>query len=185
MRGKIDWRLAGYIFGGAFVIWMIVGVILAGNNEPPPPGQQQIRLRGGVVNGHRIHTKSWTFSFNRAYMSPDQLMATVDGVHNGVLYKHGKPYLGIAAEQVSLNTQSLDFSALGDVHVTQLHAKDGVKRSFDTDYVAWSNATKILTLPHPSIVQSGGQTLRVSSITVNFNTDQILFGKMSGGVNVP
>ena len=58
----------------------------------------------------------------------------------------------------------------------------GVSRSFDTDLIQWVNATKTLTLPHPSIVRTGDQTLKVSSVIVNFNTGAIRFAGVSGGV---
>ena len=58
----------------------------------------------------------------------------------------------------------------------------GASRSFDTDFIQWVNATKMLMLPHPSIVRSGGQTLKVTSINVNFNTGEIRFGGMQGGI---
>jgi hypothetical protein len=114
-------------------------------------------------------------------MSPDGTLATVDGVHNGILYKKGKPYLNISAEHVSVNTQTIDFTATGDVHIQSL-ATPGETKSFDTDLVQWTNATKMLTLPHPSIFHTGGETLKVASISVNFNTSDIHMGGISGGV---
>jgi hypothetical protein len=118
-------------------------------------------------------------------MSPDGILATLDGVKNGVLYKKGKPYLGISAEHVSLNTQTFDFTATGDVHVQALNPKDGVPKSFDSDLVQWVNATKMLQLPHPSIFRTGDETLKVSTITVNFNTSDIHLGNVSGAVQAP
>jgi hypothetical protein len=67
------------------------------------------------------------------------------------------------------------------VHITQ-NQDTSSERSFDSDLIQWINATKSLTLPHPSVVRSGGETLKVSSINVNFNTGQIRFGQVSGGV---
>jgi apolipoprotein N-acyltransferase len=176
------WKLYLLLAGAAVLIWVIAGVVLAGN-EPgtPPQGLTPLTLHGGRVTGNRMSTKSWMFEYEHAEMSADGVLATVQGVRRGVLYKNGKPYLSVRAEQVSVNTQSFDFTATGDVHVTQMQDTSS-ERSFDTDLITWINATKTLTLPHPSVVRSGGQTLRVSSINVNFTTGQIRFGGVSGGV---
>ncbi len=177
------WRTFALIAGAAALIWLIVGVVLAGR-EPggPSPGTQPLTLHGGRVTGNRMSTKSWMFEYRKAEMSADGTLASVDGVRQGVLYKNGAPYLGVTAEHVSVNTQTFDFTALGDVHVTQLQDDGGARRSFDTDFIQWVNATKLLSLPHPSIVHSGDETLRVGTVTVNFNTGEIHFGGITGGV---
>lgn len=180
------WRATALIVGAVLVIWLVIGIVMAGREASPlPPGTQPVTLRGGRVNGNRISTRSWTFDYRRAQMSPDGSFATVDGVRNGVLYKKGKPYLSIAAEHVSLNTQTLDFTAIGDVHIEALNPKDGVHKSFDTDLVQWTNATKMLALSHQSLFRTGTETLRVASITVNFNTNDIHVGRIEGSVQAP
>jgi hypothetical protein len=183
---KKIWRNIALIVGAVFVIWIAVEVVRAGREPaPPPPGSQPVTLHGGQVRGNRISSRSWSFDYKSAQMSPDGTIATVDGVHHGVLYKKGKPYLGVAAEHVSVNTQTFDFTAIGDVHIEYLQSKDGVKKSFDTDLVQWTNATKMLTLLHPSIVRTGDQALRVASITVDFNKNAIHLGKIEGAVHAP
>lgn len=168
------------------LIWFVVGIVLAGREPAPPtPGSQPLSLRGGRVTGNRISTRSWTFDYRHAQMSPDGTLATVDGVRNGVLYRKGKPYLSIAAQHVSVNTQTFDFTATGDVHVEQLNSKDKVKRSFDTDLLQWTNVTKMLSLPHPSLFRTGDQILKVASISVDFNTNDIHVGKIEGSFQAP
>ncbi|HEX5274699.1 MAG TPA: apolipoprotein N-acyltransferase [Candidatus Rubrimentiphilum sp.] len=175
-------RVIVLLAGAAVLIWIVVEVVLAGNAPGgPPQGLTPLTLHGGRVTGNRMSTKSWMFEYDHAEMSPDGVLATVQGVRRGVLYKSGKPYLSVRAEQVSVNTQTFDFTATGDVHVTQMQDASS-ERSFDTDLIQWLNAAKTLSLPHPSVVRSGGETLRVSSINVNFNSGQIRFGGMSGGV---
>jgi hypothetical protein len=91
----------------------------------------------------------------------------------------------LTAEHVQVNTTTLDFTATGDVHVVQISPKDNLSRSFDTDLVQWSNPTKTLLLPHPSIVRSADQLLKVQTITVDFIKGQIHFGKINGGFRAP
>jgi len=180
------WRAVAIIAGAAMVIWFVTGILLAGREPaPPPPGTEPLTLRGGRVTGNRISTRSWTFDYTHAQMSPDGTLATVDGVRHGVLYKKGKPYLGIAAEHVSVNTQTFDFTATGQVHISQLNSRDGIERSFDTDFVQWLNATKMLSLSHTSLFRTGDQVLRVATITVNFNTNDVHVGKIEGSVKAP
>ena len=183
MTRKWNWRKIGYAAGTVVLIWLVVGVVLAGREPAPPtPGMQPLTLHGGRVTGNRMSTKSWMFEYKKAEMSSDGTLASVDGVRQGVLYKNGKPYLSVTAEHVSVNTQSFDFTATGDVHVTQMQDAGGASRSFDTDFIQWVNGSKMLSLPHPSIVRSGGQTLKVTSVNVNFNTGEIRFGGMRGGI---
>jgi hypothetical protein len=180
-----NWKRIGWIAGAIFAVWFVVGILLAGRDVPPPPGQQPITLHGGRVTGNHISTRSWTFDYKHAEMSPDGTLATLDGVKNGVLYKKGKPYLSIAAQHVSVNTQTFDFTATGDVHVEALHPKDHISKSFDSDLVQWVNATKMLELSHPSLFRTNGETLKVATISVDFNKDEIHLGKIEGNVEAP
>lgn len=177
----MKFRAIASICGAILLVWLITGLILAGREPaPPPPANQSLTSRCGGVTGFRMSTKSWSFQCKKAVISPDGTFASIDGVRDGILYKNGKAYLGVDAQHVSVNTQTFDFTAIGDVRITQLSG--GTQRSFDTDFIQWINATKMLTLPHPSIIRGGGQTLRVASITMNFNTGEIRLGKLSGGV---
>ncbi|MGD0967022.1 MAG: hypothetical protein ABR949_01945 [Candidatus Aquilonibacter sp.] len=183
MKRRIRWRLIAAIVGGALLIWVIVGVVLAGFGTPPlPPDQTAITLRGGRVQGNRITTKSWSFDYHGAQLSADGTTGTVDGVHDGILFKHGKPYLKITAERISVDTMSLNFTAIGKVKVVLIG--DPLKRSFDTDLVSWTNATKLLQMPHPSYLHSESHTLAFSSITIDFGKDQIHFGSIIGSAEV-
>lgn len=177
----MKYRAIASVAGAILLIWLIVGIVLAGRYPPaPPPANQSLTLRGGIVTGHRMSTKSWSFRYKKVEISPDGTFASVDGIRQGVLFKGGAAYLGLSAQHVSVNTQTFDFTAIGDVHITELSG--GSHRSFDTDFIQWINATKILTLPHPSVVRGGGQTLRVASIKMNFNTGEIRLMNVSGGV---
>lgn len=181
-----NWRKIAWIAAAVVAVWFVAGILLAGRDvAPPPPGSQSMTLKGGHVAGNHISTRSWSFDYKRAEMSPDGVLATLDGVKNGIMYKKGKPYLSISAQHVSVNTQTFDFTATGDVHIAALHPKDGISKSFDTDLVQWVNVTKMLQMPHQSIFQTGDQTLRVATISVNFNTDDVRLGNIEGNVELP
>lgn len=179
---KAHWRLAGLLAAAALLVFVVAGIFLAGSGPTPlPSNSQPIVLRGGHAASNRLDSKSWSFDYERAQMSADESKAEIDGIHSGVLYKDGKPYLRIAARHISANTVSFDFVATGDVHIEQIGAPSGA-RSFDTDLVQWNNTTKLLTLAHPSIIRTGDQTLRVSSIVVDFGKSLIRLGRIEGSV---
>ena len=184
MSGKKAWwpRL-GILAGVLFLIYVVTEIVLAGRGTPPlPPGQIPIDLRGGHVLNNHISTKSWSFDYDHARLSPDGMNGSVDGVRNGIVFRKGKPYLRISAQHIRLNIESLDFTAVGKVHIERIN--DPENRAFDTDLVTWTNDAKILRMDHPSYVHSGGQTLRIDHITVNFDDNTIHLGKLSGGVDV-
>ena len=110
------------------------------------------------------------------------MSGSVDGVRNGIVFRKGKPYLRISAKHVQLNVQTLDFTAIGKVHIERIN--DPEHRAFDTDLVTWTNDAKLLRMTHPSYVRSGSQVLRIDGITVNFDDNTIHLGKVNGGVVV-
>jgi len=182
---RIRWGVVGWIIGLAFAALVAYEVISASvETPPPPPGQQPVILKGGHVRGNRISSRSWSFDYERVQTSPDGIMAMIEGVKRGVLYKKGKPYLSMAAKHVQINTQTFDFTATGDVHIEDARPA-AQRRSFDTDFVQWVNALKMLTLPHPSLIRTGDQVLKVDSITVDFNKTEVRTGAIRGGMQVP
>ena len=184
MRGNPRWwKRIGVAAGVALAIYVVVEIVLAGGGAPPlPPNQAPIDLRGGHVRNNHLSTRSWSFDYDHARLSPDGLSGSVDGVRNGIVFRKGKPYLRISAKHVQLNIETLDFTAVGKVHIERID--DPERRSFDTDLVTWTNDAKLLRMPHPAYVHSGDQTLRIDDITVNFDDDTIRLGKVSGGVDV-
>jgi hypothetical protein len=182
-RRRIRWRPIAWIVGTALVIYLIAGIVVAGFGTPPlPPDQMGITLKGGRVLGNRITTKSWSFTYREAQLSPDGTNGTVEGVRDGIVFKHGKPYLKIDAERISVDTSTLNFTAVGKVTVTLID--DPLARSFDTDLVMWSNTTKLLQMPHPSYVHSAQNTLELSTATIDFETDQIHLGSIQGSMEI-
>ena len=176
---KFPWKHAAWIVGTALAVWVIVEIVIAGNGMPTiSTASQSIDLTGGHVRGNRISTKSWNFDYQHAVLSPDGTVGSIDGVRNGVVFRKGKPYLRIAAEHISINTATLDFTAVGKVHVERI--ADPMKRSFDTDLVIWTNNAKNLRMTHPSYLHTGDQTVKLENVTVNFDTEQIHFGKIDG-----
>jgi hypothetical protein len=143
MRKALWWKRLALVAGLALGVYVVVEIVLAGGGTPPlPPNQAPIDLRGGHVLNNHIATKSWSFDYDHARLSPDGLSGSVDGVRNGIVFRKGKPYLRISAKHVVLNIQSLDFTAVGKVHIERIN--DPEHRAFDTDLVTWTNDAKIL-----------------------------------------
>ncbi len=173
------WKRIGIVAAVALGIYVVVGIVLAGRDAPPlPPAQSGISLAGGHVRGNRISSKSWSFDYKTAQLSADGTSGTIEGVKDGIVYKHGKPHLRISAEQITLDTMAMNFTAIGKVHVELIG--DPEHRSFDTDLVTWTNGAKMLRMDHPSYLHSGGQTLKIDGVTINFDTNQVHINKLSG-----
>jgi len=167
----------------AFAIYVAIGVIFAGGGTVPiPPANVPIQMYGANITNHRINTPAWSFDYDHAELSPDATTGTVEGVRNGIVYKKGKPNLRISAQKITLDTQTLDFTAIGKVHVERIG--DPQKRSFDTDLVVWTNNAKLMRMDHPAYVHSNGQTLKLEGITVDFDAETFHVGKMNGGVDI-
>uniref|UniRef100_E6Q3V2 LPS export ABC transporter periplasmic protein LptC n=1 Tax=mine drainage metagenome TaxID=410659 RepID=E6Q3V2_9ZZZZ len=183
-RGKrIGQREIAIAIGTLVGIWLVGGFIIAGLGPvPEPPGLQPIVLKGGKVRGNRIATKSWSFDYTRARLSPDGTNGNIQGVRHGIILRKGKPYAELSAEDIEVNTQTLDFTAIGKVHIVRLH--DPQKRSFDTDFANWINSIQTLTMPHPSYFHTGGATLKVAKITMNFKTGAVKLSGVSGNILV-
>jgi hypothetical protein len=177
------WKRIAVGAGIALGIYVVVEIALAGGGAPPPPpNQAPIDLREGHVMNNHITTRSWTFDYDHARLSSDGMSGTVDGVRNGIVFRKGKPYLRISARHVTLNIETLDFTAIGKVHIERID--DPQQRSFDTDLVAWTNDAKILKMPHPAYIHTGDQTLRIDGISVNFDDNSVHLGKVNGGVQI-
>ncbi|HET9030533.1 MAG TPA: hypothetical protein VFN49_10165 [Candidatus Aquilonibacter sp.] len=181
---KAPWKRIGLVAVVLLLGWVLVEIVLAGRGTPPIPVQQNgITLKGGHVQGNRISSKSWSFDYTSAKLSSDGTTGTVEGVRNGIVLRKGKPYLRVSAEHISVDTQSLNFTAVGKVHVVVIG--DPEHRSFDTDLVVWTNGAKLLHMDHPSYLHSGDQTLKISNATINFDTGSIHLGGISGNVQMP
>ena len=180
------WRIIFIVAGSALLLYVVVGLVLAGRDELPiPPSNAPIILQGGNVRGgnHTISSRSWTLSYDRGQFSPDGVIGTLDGVHDGVIYRKGKPYIRLDARHVALNAQTLDFTATGRVHIQMLD--DPFDRSFDTDNVSWTNDAKQLQMQHTSYLHVGGETLKIASINIDFSKNQVHLGQINGSVGIP
>lgn len=181
---KLPWRTIWICAGVAFALFMIGGIVLAGRDTPGlPPIQSPMISVGGHLSNSRTTTRSWSFDYDRAQLSPDQTFGTIQGVHHGIIFRNGKPYLKISAEQISVNTQTLNFTATGKVHVVRIGS--GSVTTFDTDLIDWNNATKLLHMDHPSYVHTGGQTLKVRTILVDLTKDEVRLGELDGDISAP
>ena len=167
----------------AFGIYVTLGIVFAGGGTiPTPPANVPIQMYGATIANNRINTKAWSFDYDHAQLSPDASTGTVEGIRHGIVFKKGKPDLKISAEKITLDTQSLDFTAIGKVHVEKIDDKQ--HRSFDTDLVTWTNNAKEMRLDHGGYVHSGGQTLHLEGVTVDFDAETFHIGKMNGGVDI-
>ncbi len=161
----------------------MVEIVLAGRGTPPlPPGQMPIDLRGGHVLNNHIATKSWSFDYDHARLSPDGLSGSVDGVRNGIVFRKGKPYLRISAKHVQLNIASLDFTAVGKVHVERINDPREARLRHGFSHV--DERRQAAEHAAPQLRSLGRSGAKIDGITVNFDDNTVHLGKVSGGVDI-
>ncbi len=174
------WKLIALSSGVAFGVFIILGITLAGNDLPALPTQQGMDLYGGTMHGNKISTKSWTFDYTHAQLSTDGTAGTIQGIHNGVVYKNGKPYMHVTAQEITLNTQSLDFTATGKVVITRADPK--ADERFETDEMIWTNALHLMRLDHPSFLRTGNRVLKIGGAVIDFNKNTVHLNSVDGSV---
>jgi hypothetical protein len=169
--------LAGFGLG----LWLAIAVWLSGREDlPAPPNGAPAVFVGGAAVGQRIDSKSWSAAYDKIVTSADQTKLDLDGVHDGVIYKHGKPYLRVRAAHLTVNTVTHDFAATGPIHVEMVAPP---RRSFDTTAANWTDATQKLSMPRPITIRSGAERpLIIGSMEFNVLTGQIELRHVSGAV---
>jgi hypothetical protein len=162
--------------------WLVAGVYLAGRDEQSaPPNNIPAIFQGGAAAGQRIDSRSWSASYDKMVANADQTQLELDGVHDGIIYKKGKPYLLVRARHMTVNTITHDFSARGPIHVET--ASGNPKREFDSTAADWSDSTQKLSLPEPIEIRSGAkEPLFVGSLEFNVRTGEIELHYIRGAV---
>jgi len=170
------------ILAAAAVAFFVLGVYRAGLNEtPPPPSNLQIVFHNGRANGQRITTRSWTADYDRVVSNADQTVLEMDGVHNGTIFRAGKPYIYVRATHLSVNTISRDFTASGPVHAETVASHP--RRSFDTTSADWNDAAQLLTMSqHVTIHTGAARPLEVGSLTFSVKTGNVELRDVAGPI---
>ena len=166
----------------AGIVAVTIGIYRAGDHELPAPNTNaDVIFHGGTAVGRRIATKSWSASYDRVVSNADQTMLVVDGVHDGVIDKKGKPYLRVSAQHVTVNTISHDMVITGPLHVETIGHDPA--RSFDTDGANWNDGMQLLTLPKRVTVHTKNDPPVVfSSATFNIKTGEIVMNDFAGKI---
>ncbi|MFY9779078.1 MAG: hypothetical protein WAJ85_01035 [Candidatus Baltobacteraceae bacterium] len=172
-------RLAAILAVAAFLAF---GVYRAGLNElPPPSNSTEVRFYRGVAKGERIESRSWSADYDKIVANEDQTILEADGIHNGVIYRQGKPYLRVRAAHMTINTVSHDFSARGPVHVETVERHP--QRAFDMNSAVWNDALQELTLSKNIRVSTGApRPLLADRMTFNVRTGNLEIVHVSGPV---
>ena len=161
--------------------YAVLGVYLAGRDEVvPPTNALPVVLGKGVARGERITSHSWSLDYDKITTSMDQTFVTIDGVHDGIVFRGGKPYLYLRAAHASVNMVTHDFSASGPVHVES--ANKAKPRAFDTTSAVWTEALQRLDLSQPIVVTSPGTTLHVAKLSLDMRTGVIHIENVDGSL---
>jgi len=161
----------GLLLGLGFALWR------AGEEDLPPPTQTQT-MKTGEAEGRHAQFASWQFTYDSATTLQDGVTQEIDGIHDGVYLRNGKPFIHMHADRAVYNSLTHDFTVNGPVHFDI--DDHGKTRTFETTYALWSDATQTLRIPGTATVGSGDQHLTVTDITVDLNKGQYTIGKIQG-----
>jgi hypothetical protein len=161
------------------VAYVAMRVYLAGREDlPPPQNTVPVVVGHGIARGERISSHSWSIDYDKITTSADQTFVTVDGVHDGIVYKDGKPYLRLRAAHVTVNMITHDFTASGPLHIDSVNKKK--PRAFDTNSAVWTEATQHLDLESPIVVTSPGSSLHVQKLSLDVRTGNLHLEHIDG-----
>ena len=172
-------RVAGALIAVVVLAWIGWQTVHAGADIPAQRSGAQTQLSGGTANDKRLDGKSWSLDYDSATLSPDGSLAEIDGVHDGVILRDGKPYMHMTAKHVSANLSANDFVVTGPVSFDEI---GGEHRQLVTDQAHYSGSTHTLFLDHPTTVRAGGMTFRVAKAEVNFTTGDTKLGRITGSL---
>ncbi len=175
-------RMLGIVVGLGLLLAVAIGVYRAGLDMPPAPGAKPVLIEHGLAQGRRITGPSWTFDYDTVQTTPDGSLSEVNGVHDGILFRKGKPFVKLSAQHLAVNTVTNDFSANGPIHLLILDPKH--HRTLDTDAAIWTNVSQTLTLSHPVTIDDDGAKVVVKSVTIDFQKGTSRAGPMDGSIDL-
>ncbi len=171
------WITAGV---GVLLVLISIMVFTAPTSVPPAtPQSNQIELGKGHALGERLKTHAWSADYDKITTSADQTVVELEGVHDGLIYKDGKPFLRVTAKHLTVNTLTKDFTAAGKLHIERIEGSRF--KSFDTDAGTWYDAQKRIVFPHPTLItMRDGTAVRVGKAGVNLNNGHIHLESVAG-----
>jgi hypothetical protein len=167
----------------AFTLFLIAGVLLAGRDETPLSRDSSVRFGQGHAEGRRLTTRSWSCDYDKMTANNDQTIMDVDGVHDGIIYREGKPYLRLRAQHFSVNTMTHDFSANGKLHVETVDRTH--PRAFESDSLAWNEGAQTLTVNTPlTFYSESDEPLRVNNLIYDVHAGTLHLGMSEGAIKL-
>jgi hypothetical protein len=155
------------------IAWIVYEVYDAGRGGMMPPAPQPVIMDKGRAHGERLTTHSWAIEYDKIVGNSDQSVLDLEGVHNGVFFRNGKPFLHLRAKHITVNSVTHDMSAVGPLHIETVDPKHF--RSLDTTALTWNQASKLLILPNETTIKGGKNDppLVVRSVTVETEKGQM------------
>jgi len=179
LTAKLDLKRVATIATIVLLLALGYGLWRAGEDSIPPPSVMQT-MRNGQAEGRRAQYASWEFTYDRVITLADQETQEIDGIHDGVFWKGGKPLIHMRATRAVYNTLTHDFSVSGVAH---FEVDDhGKTRTFDADSATWSDASQTLRIPGPATIGTRGLGghLIVEDVVIDLRTGDYSIGKIEG-----
>jgi len=170
-------RTAGVLVAVAICAWIGYETVRAGNDIPAPGVAEATHLSGGSASDKRIDGKSWSLDYDSATMSADGTTAEIEGIHQGVINRNGKPYMHVQARHITANLAINDFRVVGPVTFTEI---GGDGRTLVTDGAHYIGASHTLELANRVTVRAGPLAVVVDHATIDFSSGDTTLGRIVG-----
>ena len=169
------WPVPAALLALAAVAWWAM--------QPQPPEKRDtaqtpaVEARGArsiiVREGGR---KAWEFSAKRITIAPNRILATIEGVQNGVIFQAGKPLWRLNATLLKANQLTRDIEAQNAVASL---AKQDLR--ITTARALWKHRQKTLLCPLETRANTKDIQVSTRSASYNVARDEL---RCAGGVEV-
>ena len=147
--------------------------------KPEPPLESylpELDLKGINYQVSEKGKRQWAFKATEVLDSPNGNTTRLNGLHDGVYYKDGKPYLRLRSGAALYNhaTRQLDMS--GGVEVS---GPDGLR--FDAPSLVWKSDTKKIVCPGPVRLQTAeGWVTSEGTLTADLKNQTFVLERVNG-----
>ena len=138
--------------------------------QPPPPAEFTATHLVGRYRGE----KQWSFRTDRMVARGD--VVELKGLHDGVIYREGKPYLTVEAPEGIWYQNTNDLDLLGGVRVTY---RDEME--FVTERLRWQAAAQRLVVPGPVTFRNRDGRMQAGRLEAAVQQQTVT---LAGGVRV-
>lgn len=170
------WAILASVFILGLAIWFGVAAVKenerarsARADKPKTPPAKTMTLYGSRISGRRDGRPFWQFDSERVEQGLNGGPSTFYGLHDGVIYRDGKPYLSFDADQARYDP------ALEQIHLTGHIVAVFPEGTLVTEGAVWYVRAERLTVEVPVEVDGEGYQLSAGAMEVDLASETARF----------